>query len=321
MKKNNKWTKEAVLCEALKFHSKIEWKKASASSYKKARESGWIVEASAHMSALWEKKWDKDLILKEAKKYKTRSEWLQKSPNSYQAAQRLKINKEASTHMEWVSHRNKWNQEAIEKEMSKYSSVSEWAKKSQSSYEAAKRLNIKSNHKRLWEKKWDKQSVFKSAKEYENVTAWLNCQPGAYKAAVALGAMEEAIAHMKVLGGRSTAENDIMKTIKEKYPKAQRISMANKDPKFYPAKRFHLDIYIPELRKGIEFDGDYWHSLSGLKRGRPTWSSEEVASYHYLKDSFFEHKGIKILHIKEKEWNSNKDYCINKILGFLKNGE
>lgn len=112
-------------------------------------------------------------------------------------------------------------------------------------------------------------------------------------------------------------ENNLMSYIKELFPKAQRISLENKNSK-YVAKRFCLDIYIPELRKGIEFDGDYWHSNKGLKRGRPSWTDEQIENYHELKDSFFKEKGIDIFHVKEKDWTLQKHQCIKKVLEFLK---
>jgi very-short-patch-repair endonuclease len=78
-----------------------------------------------------------------------------------------------------------------------------------------------------------------------------------------------------------------------------------------------IDIYIPELRKGIEFDGDYWHSFEGLKRGRPDWPEEDLERYHQIKDRYFLSKGIEILHINEKEWLENHSKCLQKINDFL----
>ena len=44
-----KWTKEAVLAEALKYASKQEWIDKSQFTYRLAKREGWFAEASAHM--------------------------------------------------------------------------------------------------------------------------------------------------------------------------------------------------------------------------------------------------------------------------------
>ena len=41
-------------------------------------------------------------------------------------------------------------------------------------------------------------------------------------------------------------------------------------------------------------------------------------NYHTIKDRAFLSKGIQILHIEEKDWNSDKEACIEKCLEFLR---
>lgn len=57
-----------------------------------------------------------------------------------------------------------------------------------------------------------------------------------------------------------------------------------------------IDILIPELSIGIEFNGDYWHS-----------DKFKDDNYHINKCILAEEKGIEIIHIWESEWNTNKD--------------
>ena len=53
-----------------------------------------------------------------------------------------------------------------------------------------------------------------------------------------------------------------------------------------------IDIYIPELKIGIEFDGIYWHSEeNGVDK-----------NYHLNKTIECENKGIRLIHIFEDEW-------------------
>ncbi len=82
-------------------------------------------------------------------------------------------------------------------------------------------------------------------------------------------------------------------------------------------KGFDIDIYIPELRKGIEFDGTYWHSFSGLSRSRIDWPHEDIENYHQIKDKYFLSKGIHAFHVIEEDWIINKEKCIKECLEFL----
>ena len=64
-----------------------------------------------------------------------------------------------------------------------------------------------------------------------------------------------------------------------------------------------LDIFIPSLNFGIEYNGLHWHS-------------EEFGKdrfYHVKKTEDFNSLGIKIIQIFEDEWNENKELVLNKI--------
>lgn len=55
--------------------------------------------------------------------------------------------------------------------------------------------------------------------------------------------------------------------------------------------RNEVDIYIPELKIGIELNGDYWHSVDKKNIG-----------YHLNKTQLAEALDIKLVHITENEW-------------------
>jgi hypothetical protein len=74
---------------------------------------------------------------------------------------------------------------------------------------------------------------------------------------------------------------------------------------------------VSELGLAIEYDGRYHHSLEGLKRGHPTWKLEHLKRYHEIKDAAFLALGIKIHHVKDKEWRKNPQNCIRGCLEFL----
>ena len=75
----------------------------------------------------------------------------------------------------------------------------------------------------------------------------------------------------------------------------------------FPNKLMELDIYLPQLNLGIEFDGDYWHSKEGAKE------KDEK------KNQLCEEKGIKLLRIKESDWSMNPDKVKEEIKYFLIN--
>lgn len=67
-----------------------------------------------------------------------------------------------------------------------------------------------------------------------------------------------------------------------------------------------IDIYIPELRLGFEFNGIYWHSDEKLNK-----------NYHLYKTNFFKEKGVRIIHIWEDDWNFKREIVYSQIRNFL----
>lgn len=59
---------------------------------------------------------------------------------------------------------------------------------------------------------------------------------------------------------------------------------------------FELDVYIPELKIAIEFDGLYWHSNKFVEN-----------NYHLKKTKLCEVQGIQLIHVFEDEWIYKKD--------------
>ena len=73
----------------------------------------------------------------------------------------------------------------------------------------------------------------------------------------------------------------------------------------FPNKQMELDIYLPSLSLGIEFDGEYWHSKEGVKE------RDEK------KNQLCDEKGIKLLRIREEDWDNNRQSVKEKIKEFL----
>lgn len=64
---------------------------------------------------------------------------------------------------------------------------------------------------------------------------------------------------------------------------------------------FELDIYIPSVNIGLEYDGDYWHSL-------PNMIERDL-----VKNEICQRKGIRLIRVKENDWYHDVDIK-NKIL-------
>jgi hypothetical protein len=67
-----------------------------------------------------------------------------------------------------------------------------------------------------------------------------------------------------------------------------------------------IDIYLPELKLGFEFNGLYFHS-----------DKFKVKNYHLDKTTYFEDKGIKIIHIWEDEWVFKRIIMESQIINML----
>ena len=71
-------------------------------------------------------------------------------------------------------------------------------------------------------------------------------------------------------------------------------------------KPYEIDIFLPKLYLGFEFNGLYWHSenIKGKK-------------YHYKKTSKSIENGINLFHIYEDDWNYKQDIIKSMILNKL----
>jgi hypothetical protein len=67
-----------------------------------------------------------------------------------------------------------------------------------------------------------------------------------------------------------------------------------------------IDIYLPDLKLGFEFNGLYWHSEE--------WKEK---NYHLDKTLYFKEKGIRIIHIWEDDWDNKCDIIKSQIRNWL----
>ena len=67
--------------------------------------------------------------------------------------------------------------------------------------------------------------------------------------------------------------------------------------------RYEIDIYLPDIKLGVEFNGLYWHSDKFVDK-----------NYHYDKTKYFNEKGIDIFHVWEDDWVNKQDIVKSMIL-------
>lgn len=74
--------------------------------------------------------------------------------------------------------------------------------------------------------------------------------------------------------------------------------------------KFQLDIFIPNVQVGVEYNGLYYHS-----------DKFRTNSYHLNKTKKGLDKGIKVIHIFEDEWTNKKEIVKSRLLNAVKKTE
>jgi hypothetical protein len=318
-KKRVQWSLELLQEEALKYTSRMDFQKRSPSAYMTALKRKILNDICKHMK-FQRIYWNLDSLKAESLKYKNKADFEKNSNSAYQAAHNHKVLDLICQHME--PQRISWTGEALREEALKYAYRAEFQQNSSGAYQTARNRNILDKICQHMEAKsvdWTVTKLQEEALKYAYRAEFQQNSSGAYQFAYRNNFLDQICQHMKPNPNESCDERSLIKYVQSLYPKAQKLRDRKVAIDDKPQiKGFDIDIYIPELRKGIEFDGDYWHSVSGLKRGRSNWPEEDLEKYHQIKDRHFLSKGIEILHINEKEWLEDHDKCLHKINDFLK---
>lgn len=112
------------------------------------------------------------------------------------------------------------------------------------------------------------------------------------------------------LNGVSADELELLEWVRGHYPNAGKYNIPKTEPSAGRSKE--IDIYIPEIKLGIEYCGLYWHSepedataaVEDRIAARLT-SAEE--NKHYRKMQLANSAGIRLITIFENEWNHRRD--------------
>ena len=97
------------------------------------------------------------------------------------------------------------------------------------------------------------------------------------------------------IGGTSNFQINVLDFIKDNYKN----EILNNYKQY---KKYEIDIFLPDLKLGIECNGLWWHSE--LYRDK---------NYHIEKKKYFEKIGIEILNIWEDDWKFKKDIIKSRL--------
>ena len=76
--------------------------------------------------------------------------------------------------------------------------------------------------------------------------------------------------------------------------------------------RYELDIYIPELKLGIEFNGEYWHDEVERPRAKQT---------HMRKEDACRNEDIRLVVVWEREWTTEQDKVLLALEDIIAGGK
>lgn len=68
-----------------------------------------------------------------------------------------------------------------------------------------------------------------------------------------------------------------------------------------------MDIYLPDMKIGFEFNGLFWHS-----------EKHKDKNYHLKKTKYFQDKGIRVIHVWEDDWTHKREILESQIKNMLK---
>ena len=265
-------------------------------------------------------KWTKEKCQEEALKYHRRSDFQAGSHGAYESARRHDWLSEICLHMD--PYREDWTEDSVQLEAQKYKSKTDFKKESGSAYNYARNrliLNKICSHMKSCYKYWTPNRVKQEALNYKTRSDFQDKSPSAYQFARNNGLLDHICVNMPILSAVSSKEKALLFKIKEKFNSAKTLRKTkihiDSSPNIH---RLDIDIFVPELNKGIEFDGKYWHSSEGLERSHPTWNQQDLHHYHQIKDGYFKSQGIEILHIKEEDWDTNPEVCLEQCFSFLR---
>lgn len=226
------WTKETCHKEALKYKTKVEFRKNALGAFVAAKKNGWIddytwLETTQKPSGYW----IYERCYNEALKYQTLRDFIKNGGGAYGAAKRNGWLED----FKWLkrsdkTHKNYWTYERCKEEASKYNNKSEFRIKSINAYQATR--------KNGWlydffqnEKKCSYETCVIEAAKYKTKTEFRKNNSTAYQYSVRNNFINELFPKKKWTYNECLKEASYYKTktdFRKKCPKAYNVARKNK---------------------------------------------------------------------------------------------
>ena len=116
---------------------------------------------------------------------------------------------------------------------------------------------------------------------------------------------------------QSRYEDELIEYIKSIYDKLVIKGNRNIVLNEHSNRFLELDIYLPDIKLAIEFNGSYWHSDEFIKNKNPYFNSSK--EYHDYKFNKCKEKDIELIFIDEIDYIENKNKVLEHISNNIKN--
>lgn len=321
---------EELFLRASRFNSRGDLRKYDNRAYQGLHRRGLLTEACINMEPSLTEAYTIDEISAVAKNHATKMSFRKHNQGMYDVAYKRGWLPIVCSHMPDNASQSgenhpgfKWSFDVVSEIAKKYDYKIDFLKNDPNAYAAAYVkgwLEKICSHMKDSYHQWTKEEVSNLALRCKTRVDFQENYYQAYQYSRKIGQdfLNEICSHMKPCRGSSRAERLIYDMVKSFFDDAKKYRDHKVLIPDHPCiGRLEIDVLVPSLKKGIEFDGNESHSISGLKRGRSKWSDEAIVNYHKIKDDYFLSKNIILLHITEKEWSLDKEICIKRIKDFL----
>jgi hypothetical protein len=328
-----KYDEKTLLERAKKFNRRSDLKKFDNKTYQALHRRGLLDKACVDYNPSATEAYSFEEIEIEAKKYNSKMDFRRANLGMYDVAYRRGILSIVCSHMPenmcYVTGKKnpkaKWTDVILNEIAQKYIRKIDFLKKEPGAYASAYingNLDKICSHMSKTYHEWSDQEIQRVALLCRSRGEMQKKFSRAYQAAREKGELflNNVCSHMKIPKNTSLAEIEILDIVKLFFPEAKKLVRSKVSIEDKPfIKSFDIDIYVKSLNLGIEYDGTRYHSFEYMRKDghKKLWSDDDIRNYHKIKDSWFASKGIQILHIKEEDWNLDKESCIQKCLEFL----